>query len=45
MLVNKIKIVAFSFVLVSFVFADMETKSLDLASDFVYIVKDSKNLS
>ena len=42
MLVNKIKIVAFSFVLVSFVFADMETKSLDLASDFVYIVKDSK---
>ena len=42
MLVNKIKIVALSFVFVSFVFADMETKSLDLASDYVYIVKDSK---
>lgn len=42
MFVNKIKIFALSVLLVSFAFADMETKSIDLVSDFSFSVMDSK---
>ena len=42
MLVNKIKIIAISVVLVSFAFAGIETKSFDIVSDFASTVKDSK---
>ena len=42
MFVNKIKIFVLSVLLVSFAFADMETKSIDLVSDFSFSVMDSK---
>ena len=45
MLVNKIKIVAFSFVLVSFVFADMETKYFNMDVSHVKKLINKKTLT